>query len=149
MQTFTALMSLPLYILTRNFMNAFIYWLGILIYLGFVLSYLAATILDPGVVNKDYYLENFMIDKMDIKNYRICRKCKVIMDLDKGCEHCPECDICIIGCDHHCPWTSKCVGKKNIKYFNTFIFMLIVHIFYMVFGLMSIPFASKNSNVNM
>ena len=82
--------------------------------------------MDPGIITSDYYLENYEIKKMKIKNYRICRNCNIIMDLDKGVEHCTYCNICIIGNDHHCPWTSKCVGKKNIIMFRAFVVSLIL-----------------------
>ena len=51
---------------------------------------------------------------MKLSNYRICSICNAIQDKDKGVEHCADCDVCIIGNDHHCPWSSKCVGYKNI-----------------------------------
>ena len=87
--------------------------------------------MDPGIITPDYYLENYEVDKMKIQNYRICKKCNAVMDLDKGVEHCTDCDICIIGNDHHCPWSSKCVGKKNIFMFRLFIFSLFFHVGYL------------------
>ena len=66
------------------------------------------------------------------------------MDLDKGTEHCVECGICIMNNDHHCPWTSKCVGKKNIKMFYIFVGSLATHIVYLVFALVSLAVFSEN-----
>jgi len=44
--------------------------------------------------------------------------------------HCNECKVCIEGYDHHCPWTSKCVGKKNLKVFHVFLLSTMVLIVY-------------------
>lgn len=38
-----------------------------------------------------------------------------------GMKHCKRCDVCIKGYDHHCPWTSKCIGKTNMKRFMFFV----------------------------
>lgn len=35
--------------------------------------------------------------------------------------HCRDCDVCIQGYDHHCPWVSKCIGKRNLYYFYAFV----------------------------
>ena len=35
--------------------------------------------------------------------------------------HCEDCNLCIEGMDHHCPWTTKCVGKRNKVWFYLFI----------------------------
>lgn len=32
--------------------------------------------------------------------------------------------------DHHCPWTGKCIGKKNLCYFYAFLISLTIHILY-------------------
>jgi hypothetical protein len=46
----------------------------------------------------------------------------------KGTAHCQYCNCCIDNLDHHCPWMGKCIGKKNMKYFQCFIGVVIVYI---------------------
>ena len=84
--------------------------------------------MDPGIITNEYYLENYDVDKINLNKYKICEICNVIIDLDKGVEHCNNCNICIIGNDHHCLWTSKCVGRKNLYMFRAFVVFLTFHI---------------------
>ena len=130
MQIFVATLTIIFYGGLWKFLNIFVLIIGIFEYLFFFLSYTLTSIMNPGIITLDYYLENYQVDKMSIQNYRICRKCNAIIDLDKGVEHCTVCDICIIGNDHHCPWSSKCVGKNNIKIFKIFLFSIFAHIGY-------------------
>ena len=48
--------------------------------------------------------------------------------------HCDECNIYIIGADHHCPWTSKCVGANNKKIFYIFVFSTFILLIYFICG---------------
>lgn len=37
-----------------------------------------------------------------------------------------DCRVCIEEYDHHCPWTGKCVGKGNVRYFYGWLFFLVL-----------------------
>ena len=61
-----------------------------------------------------------------------CRKCRFSVPVRSY--HCEYCDVCIEGYDHHCPWTSKCIGKNNLVRFYVFLFMTPVFIVYCSFA---------------
>jgi hypothetical protein len=50
--------------------------------------------------------------------WRFCDLCSVYQPPDAV--HCPECNVCIEGYDHHCPWMGQCIGKKNFTPFMIF-----------------------------
>lgn len=78
-----------------------------------------------------------------VENKRICRSCNLLIDLDLDMIHCEECDVCIEGHDHHCPWTSKCIGKNNLYSFYGFVFGTLALFFYLIFGLVFIKPSGK------
>ena len=36
-------------------------------------------------------------------------------------KHCRACDNCVLGFDHHCPFTGTCIGLRNRKPFVAFL----------------------------
>ncbi len=97
-------------------------------------AYLTTVLINPGLPKKEMYLK-YQIKSVDYKNFRICGICNVIMNLDDNTSHCEDCNVCIEGHDHHCPWTSKCVGKGNLKPFYIFVSFTFVLMGFMFFGL--------------
>ena len=131
------IISIPFYFFFRNYLNKIILLIGIIIYILFVIFHLITSLINPGIPTKEYFLENFKIAESKTENYVICKKCKVIMNLDLGTEHCVDCDICVMGNDHHCQWTSKCIGKNNLLLFKIFLRLLFINILYLVFALIT------------
>eukprot|EP01031_Cornospumella_fuschlensis_P025752 gene25752-31100_t len=59
-----------------------------------------------------------------------CAFCKVLRPVTA--RHCYDCGVCIDGLDHHCPWTGKCIGKKTLRAFYSFLISLWVLVLYVV-----------------
>ncbi|KAF8470212.1 DHHC palmitoyltransferase-domain-containing protein [Kalaharituber pfeilii] len=50
---------------------------------------------------------------------KYCRTCRIWRP--PRCHHCRVCDNCIETQDHHCVWLNNCVGRRNYRYFFTFV----------------------------
>eukprot|EP01137_Pigoraptor_chileana_P022027 Opistho-2@6832 len=46
--------------------------------------------------------------------------------------HCFECDNCVECYDHHCPWTSNCIGRRNYRYYFSYLGSLTAFILYAI-----------------
>lgn len=100
--------------------------LGIIIFIIFYLSYTYTFLINPGYPKHD-------IDsrKGEPRNkFSYCNICKMWVNKEKNVSHCMICNICIEENDHHCVWTSKCIGDKNIHSFNIFVIFTCILIVY-------------------
>ena len=68
---------------------------------------------------------------MDVPT-KYCRTCNIWRP--PRCHHCRVCDSCIETQDHHCVWINNCVGRRNYRYFFTFVSSGTLLGFYLMFG---------------
>ncbi len=50
---------------------------------------------------------------------KYCRTCNIWRP--PRAHHCRMCDNCVETADHHCVWLNNCVGRRNYRYFFTFV----------------------------
>ena len=62
------------------------------------------------------------------QGWRYCRACSLYQP--PKAVHCPDCDVCVDGYDHHCPWMGTCIGKKNMSSFMKFNFTWLIFLIY-------------------
>ena len=65
-----------------------------------------------------------------LKKTSICKSCFLIKPFRSS--HCPDCNNCVERFDHHCPWLGNCVGKRNYKYFFSFLVMMNIYAIYLM-----------------
>ena len=53
------------------------------------------------------------MDNPENRKKRYCLICQIFKP--ERCHHCSQCNTCILGFDHHCPWFGKCIGFSNRK----------------------------------
>ena len=91
-----------------------------------VVGYTGAFLKNPGIIfpepDDELELESQTINK------KVCLECGAAKT--ETSSHCYACDVCIDGHDHHCPWTSKCIGIGNTPWFYAFLTGLVAFILF-------------------
>ena len=72
---------------------------------------------------------------MPREKYKYCNECKIWVSNERNIEHCFDCNVCVEGYDHHCPWTGKCIAKNNIIFFYIFVTSILLSFAYFVFSM--------------
>ena len=108
--------------------------IGYVIYLLQFLFYTTTFLANPGLPDQSIFLENY---KGEVRG-KICEKCGIVIPPGNRITHCDDCNVCIIGIifkigyDHHCPWTSKCIGKGNLTSFHGFVAFTMIFFGYLI-----------------
>ena len=85
---------------------------------------------DPGIIPRmkdftDWSPKNVSVKRVvngHILIYTFCYTCMVWRP--PRTSHCAVCDNCTERFDHHCLWLGICIGKRNYKFFYTYLFTL-------------------------
>ena len=101
---------------------------GIFCVFFFQIPFTYCFIINPGFPKNDIGRET----GIPKEQYRFCPECKFYYDINKKVNHCFDCGICIEGYDHHCPWTSKCIGNKNLYSFYCFMTGILLNFRYAI-----------------
>jgi hypothetical protein len=131
--SFVSFFCIILYSLKNTFM---ILKIGFsLSYLFFAITYTLLLVLNPGIpINK----KDYDITKLQ-GNYRQCPECNCISkdEIGRYTVHCEICKICVEYFDHHCAFTTKCIGKNNRIIFKMFLIsiplLFLVSFLYLIF----------------
>eukprot|EP00438_Fugacium_kawagutii_P001212 Skav223408 [mRNA] locus=scaffold350:92391:92831:- [translate_table: standard] len=99
-----------------------------------LISFLNCAFADPGVLQKN---PEDQLPSLNEGNNRTCQICQVVQP--RGCQHCHFCQVCVLGHDHHCPWMGKCIGKKNLCAFYTFLTVSFSSLGYVMLSALALP----------
>lgn len=95
-----------------------------------VSSLLHAGFTDPGILPKQPSVpvpaetRDVQVAPDLIYSLRWCSTCNIYRP--PRASHCNTCNNCVLDYDHHCPWVGNCVGKRNYRYFYSFVIAVIV-----------------------
>ena len=98
-------------------------------YIFFAVSYIMLMVVNPGIPSEK---KHYDINDLNF-NYKQCKICNCIYHKDdfKNVSHCDECGICVEGCEQHCNFATKCIGRKNKNIFKSWIVSTVSLIFIM------------------
>ncbi|XP_059647933.1 probable protein S-acyltransferase 23 isoform X2 [Cornus florida] len=109
-------------------------WITVSLALGSMMMFYRCSSKDPGYINTSGELRDHPDVEDPLLNIdlnsssiwtgnwsQLCPTCKIIRPVRS--KHCSSCKRCVEQFDHHCPWISNCVGKRNKWDFFVFLCM--------------------------
>lgn len=121
------------YLLSNN-LNKIVWLIGIIIYFIQIGSYSFVFLKNPGIPPEILKRIKISMPETLEKGFKYCDTCNIVIKNDQIVSHCDDCNVCIIGYDHHCPWTSKCIGQGNLTGFYMFITSTMLLFGYLIYA---------------
>jgi hypothetical protein len=125
---------LSFFYFVKDHINPAIKIIGVIVYSVQIGSYTYTFLKNPGIPYERMNYKNCEEPQSLNKDFKYCEGCHIIIKKNDDITHCDDCNVCIIGYDHHCPWTSKCIGRDNLKGFYVFITSTLLLFGYIIFA---------------
>jgi hypothetical protein len=89
---------------------------------------LLTALTDPGIMQATHIstTDDFSSDDFNVNidgdtvvnssDSQYCDICEIFQTPSLQISHCEDCNVCIKGHDHHCPWMGKCIGVSNMRF---------------------------------
>jgi len=107
-----------------------------IVFLFTLLNFFQAAFTDPGVLQREKAEDDQNDFHTPLFKAVIIRNVSVRLKYCDSCNfyrpprtsHCSMCNNCVENFDHHCPWINNCIGRRNYRFFFTFLLALSIHI---------------------
>lgn len=126
-----------MFIVFGNYLRFTYQMIGIGIYIFQFGCYIISVLANPGIPSSKHYDEVLARPELMNVKYNLCSVCGSLVNVENSTltYHCNDCGVCIEGFDHHCPWTSKCIGQGNLKAFYLFVTTTFIYFIYFIIAI--------------
>lgn len=85
---------------------------------------------NPGYINNHEKVTLQLMVEKNISFEEFCSYC--LVHKTTSSKHCLICERCVDMFDHHCFWINNCVGRKNIRIFGLFLFLVSLELLFVL-----------------